>query len=120
MGRAQRMDEPLYFLVLVAPASLIGSELSVCLAPPLVCAENPAKFYSGYSDNRASLVAGPRSVLADGYPLENPAKTEAQAGRGAPVGKIGNVSCPMDVPFPWRSFSSTFAPRPLRTCASAL
>ena len=35
----------------------------------LYCAENPAEFFSGCRGERASLLAGPRSVLTDGYPL---------------------------------------------------
>jgi hypothetical protein len=86
-----------------------------CHALALYCAENPAKFWSGYGGEWASLVAGPRSAGSDGYLLENPAKTEAQAGRHAPQ-EIGKLTCPMRVTLPWRSSSTTFSPAP---CALA-
>jgi hypothetical protein len=89
-------------------------------APALYCAENPAKFWSGYSAERASLVAVPRSVASDGSPLENPAETEAQAPRHAPLGKIGKCQNVMGANTVRPSYSSTLAPAHLRTCPSVV
>jgi len=106
--------------VLGAPA-LIGSE------PPRYSPDTTGlrsfalprirlNFYSGYSGEWAYLVAGPRSVGSDGYPLGNPAKTEAQAGLHAPP--LENR--PM-LRTPWRHARLAIifycvCPRPLRAC----
>jgi hypothetical protein len=105
--------------VLGAPA-LIGSE------PPRYSPDTTGlrsfalprirlNFYSGYSGEWAYLVAGPRSVGSDGYPLGNPAKTEAQAGLHAPLGNRPMLRSP------WRHARLAIifycvCPRPLRAC----
>jgi hypothetical protein len=58
-------------------------------------------------------------VGSDGYPLENPAKTQAQAGRCAPVGKIGKCFMPMGFT-PLAPVFFYIRPRHLRTCASVV
>jgi len=62
--------------------------------PVLCCAENPAKFWSGYGSERASLVAGLRSTGSDGYP--HPRKSGQNGGARRPprpsVRKIGKTS----------------------------
>jgi hypothetical protein len=59
-------------------------------------------------------------MLSDGYPLENLAKTEAQAGRHAPIREIGqrNMLHERNIVLTLGCFY--VGPCPLHLCAAAL
>ena len=58
-----------------------------------------------------------RNGMSGGYPLENPAKPEAQGGRHALLRKIGQCNMPMcNIPLTLISYYAR--PRPLPACAS--
>ena len=82
------------------------------------CAEDPAKFNSGYSGERASLELPQCSVLSDGCPLGKSGQNGGVHVRHAPLGTIGGFAIPHGLPSPWHSFSSRFAPlvAQLRPC----